>query len=261
MLDLRRIGLFTRDLDQDYRLDKLERLFRRANIELVSDAATVADGELDLVIALGGDGTVLRALAAHPSAPVLAVNFGSVGFLTQSDREDMDKVLVRLLSDDYAIEERLTLSVGHREARYRCVNEMVLKGMSRMVSVRIEVNGRTVHTARGDGVIVGTPTGSTAYLLSVGAPLVTPDVDCIILKPLNEYSFSSRTIILPGSAELKLYIEGGEEGDIFLVADGGDLVEAAVGDTLEITRSPTPAKLVYLEPDYFFRNLRDRLRW
>lgn len=268
MIELRRIGLFTRDTSQDYRLDSMRKLFHRAGIELVVQPHE-QESDLDLVIALGGDGTVLRALAAHPGTPVLAVNFGNVGFLTQCDRERLDNVLVRLLADDYQIEERLTLEVrlhnrdgrAHADRRWRCINEVVVKGAVHMIEVGIHINGRPVHTPRGDGVIIGTPTGSTAYLLSTGAPVVTPDVDCIIVQPLNEYSFTSRSVIVPGSATVGLVVEKGHPDDIGLTIDGGDRVMLSPGDIVEMQRSPKPARLIYFEADYFFRNLRERLRW
>ncbi len=260
MLDLKRIGLFTRDEEQDYRVDAMARLFERAGIELVKQAEA-GDPNLDLVMSLGGDGTVLRALGAHPGVPILAVNFGNIGFLTQCDRDDLERVLVRLLSDDYHVGERLTLEVEHRGVRSYCINELVLKGATTMVSVGIRINGRLVHTPRGDGVIVGTPTGSTAYLLSTGAPIVTPDVDCIVLKPLNEYSFSSRSIILPGSAEVLLRVEQGREGDMGISIDGGERQPVSIGDEITVGRGEIPARLVYFQDDYFFRNLKERLRW
>ena len=196
MLELRRVGLFLRDDDQSYPVLGLEKVLQRAGIELVVDAWQSPADNLDLMIALGGDGTVLRALTAYPNVPVLAINFGNVGFLTQSDREDFDRVLVRLLADDYFIEERLTLDIQFAGETYRSINEMVLKGVSHMVEVDIHVNDRLVHTPRGDGVIIGTPTGSTAYLLSTGAPLVVPDVDCIIVKGLNDLNMSKVLICL-----------------------------------------------------------------
>ena len=133
--------------------------------------------------------------------------------------------------------------------------------MTKMIEVHIDIDGRRVHSPRGDGLIVGTPTGSTAYLLSTGAPLVVPSVDCIILKPLNEYSISSRSIILPGTSAVHLTVAAGREEDIGLVVDGGDRVPVAPGDTLTVARSDIPARLVCFEEDYFFRNLRGRLRW
>lgn len=261
MLDLKRVGLFLRDDVQDYPSDGIAKLFQRAGIELIRDARKNNLIELDLVIALGGDGTVLRALGMYPTTPVLAVNYGNVGFLTQSERGDLEKVLVQLLSDEYFIEDRLALEIKHRGQTYRSINEAVVKSSAHMVEVATYINDRLIHTPRGDGVIVGTPTGSTAYLLSTGAPLVVPDVDCIVLKPLNEYSITSRTIILAGSAQIRLELDFGREKDVALVIDGSKRIKLADGDSIEIKRSATPARLVCFEPDYFFRNLKERLRW
>ncbi len=263
MKELKRIGLFTRDTEQEYPKEKIDRLFRRVQIELLEEIAEVPSESLDMIIALGGDGTVLRALSLHPGVPVLAINYGNVGFLTQSDREDLDKVLVRLLSDDYEIEDRLALWVTHRGEHYRCVNEVVVKAMTRMIQVSVEINGHPVQLFRGDGVIVGTPTGSTAYLMSAGAPLVTPDVDCIILKALNEYSIRSQAFVLPGSAqvELKINFQRVRRGDVQFIADGVPHCNIRSGEQISICRSQIPARLVRFEPDYFFRNLRERLHW
>lgn len=264
LIDLKHVGLFTRDdlKDDDYGLETLRRLFARANIRLTVLSLDEPNPAVDLVIALGGDGTVLRALTTWPGTPVLAVNFGHLGFLTASNRDEFDRVLVRLLSDDYQLEERLTLEVRHRDVAYRCVNEVVVKGTTHMIQAYIRINGQAVSSPRGDGVIVGTPTGSTAYLLSTGAPLIMPNVDCINVKPLNEYSFSSRSMILPGSSRVE--IEIGPElrgGEILLVADGGRVVPVSPGDRIFVQRSDVPARLVFFEPDYFFRNLKSRLHW
>jgi NAD+ kinase len=263
MLDLKRIGYFTRDPHQDYRLGSMRKLFGRAGIEMVElDRSNPDEQRVDLVMALGGDGTVLRALCAFPGVPVLAVNFGTLGFLTASDRDDLEKVLVRLLSDDYFIEERLTLQIEHQGEAYRCINELVVKATTHMVQVGVTVNGATTHKPRGDGLIVGTPTGSTGYLLSTGAPVITPDVDCIILKPLNEYSFSSRSLIMPGSAQVELQVElERKEQEVLAVVDGKPAARIAHGDLIRIQRSHVPARLIYFERDTFFRNLRSRLHW
>jgi NAD+ kinase len=261
MLSLARIGVYRRDADPADRLRHLRRLFDRAKIEVCD--ANVDDTEgFDLILALGGDGTVLRALLEYPATPVLAVNFGTVGFLTASDRDEMDKVVVRLLSDDYFIEERLTLTITRRGESHRCVNEVVIKGTTRMVSVGLRINDRDVHSIRGDGVIVGTPTGSTGYLMSAGAPIVTPEVDCIIVNPLNEYSFSSRAVVVSGSSRVDLDIEEAHEGtDTMMVIDGRDPIPVVQGERITVERSAEPARLVFFDGDYFFRNLKGRLRW
>ena len=265
-LKLKRVGVFRRDAHGDYPLDSLRKVFSRASIEVVLLPENDEGLPLDLIVALGGDGTVLRALNAWPGVPVLAVNFGHLGFLTASDRSELDRVLVRLLADDFFVEERLTLAVVHRERTFRCVNEVVVKGTTHMVTIDLAVDGRAVTSPRGDGVIVGTPTGSTAYLLSTGAPLMVPSVDAIIVKPLNEYSFSSRSIILPGSAVVDLHVvptdrPAGQTGETLLVADGNEVVQVSPGDDIRVHRHPVPARLVFFERDSFFRNLKSRLRW
>ena len=264
-LQLQRVGVFRRDSHGDYPLDSLRKVFGRANIDVVMLPEESGSGALDLIVALGGDGTVLRALNAWPGVPVLAVNYGHLGFLTASDRSELDRVLVRLLADDYFVEERLTLAVVHRGVTHRCVNEVVVKGTTRMITIDLAVDGRAVTSPRGDGIIVGTPTGSTAYLLSTGAPLMVPSVDAIIVKPLNEYSFSSRSIILPSAARIDLRLVPSERdpasGEALLVADGGDVVQVAPGDEVRVERHPIPARLVFFERDSFFRNLKSRLHW
>ncbi len=261
MLELKRVGLYVRDDDQEYPTASVSKVFSRSGVEFVPDANRVSACDLDLVLALGGDGTVLRALAAYPETPVLAVNYGNVGFLTQSDREQLGEVLVKLLADEYYIEERLTLEVRVGDSLYRCINEVVLRGSSHMIEVHVSIDGRLIQSPRGDGVIVGTPTGSTAYLMSTGAPIVVPDVDCIVLNPLNEYSFSSRCIILPGTTQIRLEVDAGRETDVSLAMDGDTVIPLSDGDSIEIVRSARPARLVCFEDDYFFRNLKERLRW
>jgi NAD+ kinase len=256
--ELKRIALITRDDSQDYPTEPIRRLLQRAHITLIEGAGAEA---VDLVIALGGDGTVLRALTAYPQAPTLAVNFGKVGFLTQCDRGDIEKVLVRLLSDEYFIEERLALNLTYRGEVMRCINEVVVKSIAHMTELTLKVDGHFVHSMRGDGLIVGTPTGSTAYLMSTGAPLVTPGVSCIIANPLNEYSFSSRAIILPGEATVEIEIEEAYPQDLVVVTDGGTRCPLDQGESLKINRAQEPALLVSFEPQYFFRNLKERLHW
>ena len=262
MRELQRIGLFTQDAQLDNRFDFAHKAFVRANIELIQLSAHSNPGDLDLIIALGGDGTVLRALATHPGTPVLAVNFGHLGFLTASDRKELDKVVVRLLNDDYFVEERLTLHVQHGRRTHRCVNEVVIKGTSHMIQVSITVDGQMVREVRGDGIIVGTPTGSTGYLLSTGAPIVMPQVDCIMINSLNEYSFSSRPLVLPGNARITLRIEPESlRSEVLLVPDGAQRSSVRAGDAVEIQSSDVPARLVFFDRGYFFRNLKGRLQW
>jgi NAD+ kinase len=261
---IQRVALITRGDEQPYPRQELTQLLSPYEIELVEGPGV---DNVDFVLALGGDGTVLRAVSAYPKAPTLAVNFGRVGFLTQCDREDLKRVVSRVLNQDYFVEERLALEVIHHGTdgtslgTWRCINEVVFKGVIHMNELTLNIDGHYIHTARGDGLIVGTPTGSTAYLMSTGAPLVTPGVSCIIANPLNEYRFSSRAIILPGEAELSVAVGHCRPKDLMMIIDGNSPLMINEGDKVVIRRSEVPTLLVAFEPQYFFRNLKERLNW
>lgn len=258
-----RIGAFFRDpIEPAPPLKKLRALCAKhgSTLSLVSDEKDPTS-PYDMMIAFGGDGTVLRALERYPDCPVLAVNYGTVGFLTQCEREELLPTMERIFSGNYGVEERLTLSVTTPGWTERAVNEVVIRGETHMIEVEVTVNGQLMSRPRGDGLIVGTPTGSTAYLLSTGAPIVTPEVDCILVNPLNEYSFSSRPVIVPGTAEVTLSVITTRPTPVTASVDGRaprTLVEPL---TLTIERAARPAKLITFNADYFFRNLKERLRW
>ena len=262
--EIRKIALITRGDEQPYPREQLARQLGPHGIELLEGPG---HEEIDLVLALGGDGTVLRSISAYPHAPTLAVNFGRVGFLTQCDREELETALSRVLNKEYFIEERLALQVVHRASdggslgSWRCINEVVFKGLIHMNELTLSVDQRYIHTTRGDGLIVGTPTGSTAYLMSAGAPLVTPGVSCIIANPLNEYRFSSRAIILPGEAELRVSVQHCRPKDLMMIIDGEPPHMLDRGDEVIIDRAKSPTLLVAFEPQFFFRNLKERLNW
>ena len=263
MTQLTTIGGFFRDpIDPPPPMDQLTALCARYGVEFV-DLRDGIDQQsmVDLIIAFGGDGTVLRALERYPDVPVLAVNYGNIGFLTQCESEDLLPTLQRVLDGKCRIEERLTLSIIADGWTERAVNEVVIKGERHMIEVEVAVNGTRISRPRGDGLIVGTPTGSTAYLMSTGAPIVTPEVDCMIINPLNEYSFSSRPIILPGSADVELTIHLTRDTTVSVCVDGRAPRVLDEPRTLRVKRAPRPARLVTFNTEYFFDNLRERLKW
>lgn len=241
---------------------------RAAAPPAASPAASVAssappDGwRPDVVLALGGDGTVLRALDRFPDSPVLAINFGTVGFLTSGDRGDLDRLLFRLLSGDYFLDERMMLRSTFAGRDHDVVNEVMLKGTTHLVTVDVVIDGHLVHTVRGDGVVLGTPTGSTAYLLSTGSPIVMPSVECFILAGINEHSFSSRPLVIDPCSEVRLRVhEATGRREMFVSHDGRDRHVARVGDEVVVVRSTKKAKLIFFEREAFFTNLRARLNW
>lgn len=263
-MELRTVGILLRDEEQAYPLQKIGELFERHRIELVQlDSAKTAPDDLDLVMAMGGDGTALKALGMCTDCPVLAINFGTVGFLTAGDRSDIERILGLLLKGDFLVSERLVLHCQYPTGDIRAVNEVTVRTTTgRLVFTDVYVDDTKIRTIVGDGVVVGTPTGSTGLLLSTGAPIVMPDVRCLVLNGINEYNFSSRSLILPPTSKIRLHISPEtRDRNVYLTVDGrliGDLAPEA--DVL-VSQAETGAKLIYFERSYFFHNLTSRLSW
>ena len=256
------VGILLRDEEQAFPVSALRKIFAGigAKVHLLNEGLPGA--ALDLVIAMGGDGTVLKALDMLPTCPVLAINFGTVGFLTAGDRDDLEALLLRLLDNDFLISDRVLLRCDYPGGTTHAINEVVLRSTARMIDVEVLVNGARIRHIRGDGVIVGTPTGSTGYLLSTGAPVVMPDVECFILDGLNEYNFSSRALILSPEAQIRLRLTGSNESqDVQLMVDGKLTSSLAPQQELHLARSERRAQLIYFDPNYFFHNLSSRLSW
>ena len=262
MLQIKKVGVLLRDNSQKYPLDKLEEIFKKIGATVVVINHEPVPQGLDLVVAMGGDGTVLQALDLLPGCPVLAINYGTVGFLTAGDRDDLEDLLHKVASDQYVISDRILLHCEHKNGVSIAVNEVMLRSSGRMVQVDVLVNEVKVRTIRGDGVIVGTPTGSTAYLLSTGAPIVMPDADCFILDGINEYNFTSRALIISPDSQIRLHVQPLQAGqEVHLVVDGKDVLDLTSGDEVHLLRSERRARLIFFEEDYFFHNLSSRLFW
>ena len=237
-------------------------LFRKAGarVHLLNDG--LPEEKLDLVIAMGGDGTVLQALDLLPDCPVLAVNFGTVGFLTAGDRDDLEKILGRLLAGDYLVSERLVLECRYNGQVRQAVNEVIVRATGHMIQVDVFVNEARIRTIRGDGVVVGTPTGSTGYLLSTGAPLVMPDVNCFVLDGVNEYNFSSRALIVSPDSAIRLAVRSLHTDEkAVVVIDGKQVGQLDETGELAVRRSPKRAQMIFFDKNYFFHNLTSRLSW
>ena len=261
-LELENIGVLVRDQNMKQHFGEVRTLFASHGVSaslLNSDAILQ---ELDLVVAMGGDGTALRALDKFPMTPVLAINFGTVGFLTAGDRNDLIRIIELLIAGEYSISERLVLNCRYPEGQVFAVNEVMIRAGSKLVFTDVFVDEAEIRTITGDGVIVGTPTGSTGHLLSTGAPIVLPDVRCMILDGVNEYNFSSRALILPPEASIRLQIsKKTRDKSVSLMADGVNLCQLNSGMEVFIEQADHRARLVYLDDRYFFRNLSSKLSW
>jgi len=263
MTQLKRVGVFTRDGEHDDPSRGLHDYLSQRGIEVVAlDGQSGDVGGLDLVVAMGGDGTVLRALDLFHRCPVLAINFGTVGFLTAGDRRDLEQILERVIAGRYILSERLLLSCTYPRGSVRAVNEVIVGTAYHLIHIDVFVNDTKIRTIRGDGVVVGTPTGSTALLLSTGAPIVMPDVRCLILDGINEYNFSSRALILTPDSVIRLHLDPAiRHCQVALIADGQQVDTLAPDEEVKIVQAPHSARLIYLEPNYFFHNLSSKLAW
>ena len=224
----------------------------------VAPASTAAVGT-ELVFALGGDGTLLRAaeLARPFGTPVLGVNLGRVGFLVEADMDDLDEAVQRVIDRNYHVEERMTLDVaatvqGEVIAHTWALNEASVEKSSRerVLDVVVEVDARPVSAYGCDGVLCATPSGSTAYAFSAGGPVVWPDLDALLVVPSNAHALFARPFVVSPNSVVAFEIDPHGHPAV-LCCDGRRLVELPAGTRVEVAHSSTPVKLVRLKQDLF----------
>jgi len=219
--------------------------------------------DLDVAVSLGGDGTMLRTvdLVAAAGVPIMGVNVGQLGYLTDIDPADTQSALERFLRGDGAIEERMLLEVqvlrdGVAPERVLAFNEAVLEKtpMGHTVRLAVEVDGEFFTTYAADGLIVATPTGSTAYAFSARGPIVAPTHRAQLLTPVSPHMLFDRTLVLEPTAALRLVVQGHRTAT--LSVDGRNLGELREGEAIACTASPTSARLVSFEPRDFLQILK-----
>ncbi|TFC47494.1 NAD kinase [Cryobacterium sp. TMT1-21] len=216
---------------------------------------SVETTELELAIVLGGDGTILRAaeLVRGCSAPLLGINLGHVGFLAESERDDLGEAVRRALSRDYLVEERMALAVRVKlgdDVIYEtwALNEATVEKSSRerMLEVVIEVDGRPLSSFGCDGVVMSTPTGSTAYAFSAGGPIVWPTLDALLLVPLSAHALFARPLVVGPDSSLAVEVLARTGGAAVLCADGRRVQDLPPGSRVIVRRSPVPVRLARL---------------
>ncbi|BBU22881.1 NAD kinase [Mycobacterium xenopi] len=237
------------------------------DIEVVDADSRAAQG-CELVLVLGGDGTFLRAaeLARTANIPVLGVNLGRIGFLAEAEAEAIDAVLERVVARNYRIEDRLTLDIvvrakGQIVDRGWAMNEASLEKGPRLgvLGVVLEVDGRPVSTFGCDGVLVATPTGSTAYAFSAGGPVLWPDLEAILVVPNNAHALFARPMVTSPDATIAIEVESsGHNALVF--CDGRREMQVPAGGRLEVTRCDTPVKWARLDSAPFTDRLVRKFR-
>jgi NAD+ kinase len=210
--------------------------------------AVVEDPEThpDMVLAVGGDGTMLGAVqhAVSWDVPVLGFNLGTLGFLTEAEPDDLTDVVKRLTSGDFEVESRLTVAASIRGVRAVGVNDVVVEKIdsTRLVSLSVVIDGTEFATYRADGLIIATPTGSTAYSFSAGGPVVDPHVDALVLTPVASHSLFDRPLVLPADAKIDVTVR--RDRLVRVNVDKTDLGQMGEGETVEIVRGERSARFV-----------------
>ena len=243
---------------------------------LVSGAGAMEAGQddIDLLVSLGGDGTLLRAARRvfGRDIPLLGVNLGNMGFLTSVSGGGIGAALSRILDGEFTIEERLTLDAsvhapdGSVRSRHRALNDIVVHtgGAAKILRLNLRVGAgeepAEVGGYSGDGVIVATPTGSTAYSLSAGGPIVVPEMDCFLVTPILPHTLAVRPLVVPGGEEVTIAAPGRRES-LYLATDGRAGGPVDPGERVVVRTGAFKVPLVRLPEHSFFRTLRRKLGW
>ena len=219
--------------------------------------------EADLYVVLGGDGSIMRAShnAARLGIPILAINLGRMGYMAELEKNELH-LIKSFFSGDYHIEERMMLSVVTPDAvEHLALNDAVISNgrVSKMVTFSLSNMGQLVSSYNADGIIISTPTGSTAYSMSAGGPVVDPSIECLVATPVCPHSLSSRPIVFSGDAELELKNETDRDIPMFITVDGGDNLEIKYGETVKIRRSDISTKLVRIKNESFYLTLGKKM--
>ena len=223
----------------------------------------------DLLITFGGDGTLLSVARHAPEhVPVIGVNMGTLGFLTEIRVEEFPHVLDRVLEGDYNVEPRVTFNVavsgpGRDGVQFRVLNDAAINksALARIIEMRVSVAGLFVSTFRGDGLIICTPTGSTAYNLSAGGPIIYPTMNAVVITPICPHMLTNRPIVLPDELDIEVALATPDQKDIFLTLDGQQGFELHDTDRVMLKKSAEHVLMVQSPDKNYFDVLRSKLKW
>jgi len=227
------------------------------------------EGEIDLALSLGGDGTVLFAarLLASRQVPILAVNIGDFGFITEVSKHEWKTAFERYTSGQLGVSERLMLEVSVRRngsviGPYCALNDALISAhnVSKVVRLDVSISDTELGRYRADGVLIASPTGSTAYSMAAGGPILSPEMDAMVLVPVSPFTLSNRPLVVPGHDTICIEVEE-QKADVNLTLDGQVVCPLGVGDVVEVKQAKYRALIVRSDKRNFFDVLRAKLKW
>lgn len=278
------VGVVAKSASRDavHTAHELAEWLRRRGLEVALDDAILrargaagdrpfrANEDYDLVVVLGGDGTLLSvARNLADGIPILGVNLGNLGFLTEINRGELYPAMVQVLAGRFRTEKRSLFDVELRRqggasqpVRFRVLNDAVItkSALARIIQLTLQVDGHLVARFRADGLILSTPTGSTAYNLSAGGPILGPSLGVAVLTPICPHALSLRPMVVPDSSRIEVTLETPRE-EVYLTLDGQEGTSLGYRDSVMLTCSSATVRLVKVSERTFFDNLRGKLRW
>ena len=287
MTDFKRIGLVGRP-DHSGVVDSLLRLLTflgNQDVDIVLDDVTAGlienpgvnectreelSSRCDLVIVVGGDGSILNVakFIASDQVPVIGINRGKLGFLTDVLPNEIETNIANVLNGDYSVDKRFLLDVVARRGTTEhnlgsALNDVVLHPgkAAQMIEFELFIDDKFVYSQESDGLIVSTPTGSTAYSLSAGGPIMHPHLNAVVLVPMYPHSLNSRPIVIDGDSEIKLIVAAKESLEPQLSCDGEVLYTAVAGDEFLVTKKTVPLQLIHPPNHSFYQACRSKLGW
>jgi NAD+ kinase len=268
-MNVRNVVIFTKPKQADVArvAGELSEWFQRRKVtaSITPETASAAD----LAVVVGGDGTLLAAarFLGDRQIPIVAINHGGLGFLTEVTLDEMYPALERVLAGQFVIEHRMMMDIhvlrsNKRLAEYRALNDVVInKGtLSRMIDLDASVDGQYVSRFRADGLIVATPTGSTAYNISAGGPIIFPTMGAMIVTPICSHTLTNRPIVLPEDVKVEITLRSAQD-DVYVTVDGQVGLKLEMDDHLVVQKSNVAVKLVAPADKNYFDVLRGKLKW
>jgi NAD+ kinase len=278
----KKVGLYVKkDKKAGKKADEFETWLQTKNIEVVRKESSPpglhsptnnkisAPRDLFCVFVLGGDGTFLSAVRwiGDLNIPVLGVKFGEIGFLAETAAKNLISAAENILNNEYTIQRRMRLDVRVMRQDKKIISETVLNdivinrgALARLASIATYINDHYLTTFKADGLIIATPTGSTAYSLAAGGPVIHPEVPGVIISPICPFTLTNRPLIVPDSIEIKLKLEKGAS-DIMLTFDGQKGLDITDKDTIIVRKSSHPLNMITLPGRHYFNVLKAKLRW
>lgn len=250
-------------------IECIEKTIKDVNIKVFKDGVidTNEINDIDVMIVLGGDGTILRAARAMDKfdIPILGVNIGNLGFLASVEISEFEEAINKIFKGEYYIEKRMMLKclLSKQEDKKECsaLNDIVIsKGtLSRIVDFTIEINDKLYTSFTSDGIIIATPTGSTAYSLSAGGPIIYPTLDVISITPICPHTLAMRTMILENNSRIKIKFNKNNDENIFLTVDGQKVIQVKKGDEIIIEAFHKKCNIIKLNDYNYFDILRKKI--